>query len=326
MRSYKYKLIRILFRDETLKLKISLGVNINLSDNKDIKVELKFTREFKLKEFTNPLIFKFEMMSDSITGRSKINQLHTYFLRDNIPLVMSDNSSDNEYILEEDIQSSDDDEYRSMIYNLNNGDWSEHQTIRGDSYLWNKVTGESVWKEDSYDNNEWIEHVTEYGHSYWWNKTTDESIWENPYDLSSYDNNSHNTTEIRIEDKLLNKNVENSFIKHHDVITEKLVTHLRVMIMYSDNNKNILSFKRNIIFLIAEMMKFIDQFQICGKDKKTLVITSLQIFLDSENFSEDEYNLIVDVICPELIDILISVDKHETRLRNQSISCCPLML
>lgn len=296
MRSYKYKLIRIIFRDETLKLTISLDININLSDNKDINVELKFTREFKLKEFTNPLVFNFEMMSDSLTGRSKINQLHTYFLSDNIPPVMSDNSSENEYILEEDVRSSDDDEYRSKIYNR---DWSEHKT--------NRCNEESV--------DEWIEHVTEYGHSYWWNKKTDKSIWENPYD------NSSNKTEIRIEDKLLNKNVINGCIKHHDVITEKLVTHLRVMIMYGDKN---ISFKRNIIFIIVEMIKFIDQFQICGKDKKTLVITSLQIFLDSEHFSEDEYNLIVDVICPELIDILISVDKHETKLRNQSsISCCP---
>ena len=33
-------IIRILFRDETLKLKISLDININTLDNKDIKVEL----------------------------------------------------------------------------------------------------------------------------------------------------------------------------------------------------------------------------------------------------------------------------------------------
>jgi hypothetical protein len=91
------------------------------------------------------------------------------------------------------------------------------------------------------------------------------------------------------------------------------------MILY--DNKNI-SFKRNIVFLIVEMVKFIDKFLISGKDKKSLLIESLKICLQSEHFSDDEYNLIVDVICPELIDILISVDKRETKIRNQTISCC----
>jgi len=310
MRSYKYKLIRILFRDETLKLTISLDININLLDSKDIKLELKFTHEFKLKEFTNPLVFKFEMMSDSEKG-SKINQLHTYFLiNNNIQPIISDNSSDNEYILEDSL-SSDDDEYRSVMYNLNNSDWSEHKTIKGDSYLWNKVTGESFWKETPHDN-EWIEHITEYGHNYWWNKMTDESIWENPYDLCSA-----KVTEIKTEDKLMNKN--RTIITHPDVITEKMVTHLRLMILYDDKN---ISFRRNIVFLIVEMIKFIEKFLISGKDKKSLVIESLKICLESEHFSENEYNLIVDVICPELIDILISVDKRETKIRNQTISCC----
>jgi hypothetical protein len=313
MRSYKYKLIRILFRDETLKLTISLDININPSDNKDIKVELKFTHEFTLKEFTNPLVFSFEMMSDSEKG-SKINQLHTYFLKNSIQTTMSDDSSENEYIIE-DSTSSDDDEYRLAIDNLNNNDWSEHKTIKGDSYLWNKVTGESVWKETDgkpYDSNEWIEHVTEYGHNYWWNKITDESIWENPYDI-----NSPGLTEIKIEDKLLRTNTKN--ITHPDVITEKIVSHLRMMILYNDKD---ISFKRNIVFLIVEMIKFIDQFLISGDDKKSLLIESLKICLESENFSENEYNLIVDVVCPELIDILISIDRHETKLTKQSISCC----
>lgn len=313
MRSYKYKLIRILFKDETLKLVITLDININPLDNKDVKVELKFTHEFKLKEFTNPLVFKFEMVSDSEKG-SKINQLHAYFLINNNPPIMSDNSNDNEYILEE---SSDDDEYRSEIYNLNNSDWSEHKTIKGDSYLWNKVTGESVWKETIYDDDEWIEHVTEYGHNYWWNKMTDESIWENPYDLCSYGNNSAKVTEIKTEDKLMNKNKKS--ITHHDLITEKVVSHLRVMILYDKKN---ICFRRNIISVIVEMIKFIEQFLISGKDKKSLVIESLKICLESEHFSDNEYNLIVDVICPELIDILISVDKRETKIRNQTISCC----
>jgi len=317
MRSYKYKLIRILFRDETLKLTISLDININPIDNKDIKVELKFTHEFTLKEFTNPLVFKFEMMSDSEKG-SKINQLYTYFLTNSIPPIMSDNSSDNEYILE-DSESSDDDEYRLAMDKLNNSDWSEHKTIKGDRYLWNKVTGESVWKETNGDyENEWIEHVTEYGHNYWWNKITDESIWENPYDLSSYDsNNSPKVTEIKIEDKLLSSHTKN--ITHPDVITEKMVSHLRMMILY--DNKNI-SFRRNIVFLVSEMIKFIDQFIIPGEDKKSLLIESLKICLESEHFSDDEYNLIVDVVCPELIDILISVDRDETKLTKQSFRCC----
>ena len=78
---------------------------------------------------------------------------------------------------------------------------------------------------------------------------------------------------------------------------------------------------KNIIFIITELIKFVDHFKITGEEKKSLIISSIAIFLETENFCKEENDFIVRIICPELIDILISIDKRKIKLRNKPVNC-----
>ena len=328
MISSQYKLIHIFFRDE--KLTVSLEVKINPDNKKDVKVKLKFLYEFhQLQEFSNDnsLILIFEIVSDSLKENKICNYFCSYLLFNDhendgkemkfeiISLINRQdelNDDEHEFIIEDD-GSSDDEEYRKNL----NIKYNEEQE------------------------NQWVEHKTERGYSYWWNKVTDESRWEKPkpYDLKPYDLKSFNESSVRykiidsksdnyiidyssgvkqikIEDKLIKllKNSDNS--KHLDVIKEKLLYHLRLTI-----TMNNISPRKNIIFIITELIKFVDHFKITGKEKKSLIISSIAIFLETENFCKDENDFIVKIICPELIDILISIDKRKIKLRNKPVNC-----
>lgn len=338
MTSSQYKLIHIFFRDE--KLTITLEININPDNIKDIKVKLKFLYEFKFSENddNNSLILIFEIISDSL-NENKISNHCSYFLFDEknngkndgkemkfeiISLISEEEGKQNddeyEFVIEDD--GSDDEEYRKNV-NLNMN-----------------IT-KTIYNEEQ--ENLWIEHKTEHGHSYWWNKVTDESRWEKPsdlkpYELKSFDQQSTSSVkykitnknenkkdnivdytsevkQIKIEDKLI-KLLKNSEIKHVDVIKEKILYHLRLTI-----TMNNISPIKNIIFIITELIKFVDHFKITGEEKKSLIISSIAIFLETENFCKEENDFIVRIICPELIDILISIDKRKIKLRNKPVNC-----
>lgn len=333
MISSQYKLIHIFFRDE--KLTVSLEVKINPDNKKDVKVKLKFLYEFhRLQEFSNDntLILIFEIVSDSLKENKICNYFCSYLLFNDdendgkemkfeiISFINRQdelNDEEHEFVIEDD-GSSDDEEYRKNL----NAKYNEEQE------------------------NQWEEHKTEHGHSYWWNKVTDESRWEKPtnlkptnlkpYDLKSFNESSSakykiinsksesdndiidyssGVKQIKIEDKLI-KLLKNSEISNLDVIKEKLLYHLRLTI-----TMNNISPRKNIIFIITELIKFVDHFKITGKEKKSLIISSIAIFLETENFCKEENDFIVTIICPELIDILISIDKRKIKLRNKPVNC-----
>ena len=65
-------------------------------------------------------------------------------------------------------------------------------------------------------------------------------------------------------------------------------------------------------------MKFIDHFMIKGEDKKAIVLNTLKRVLIEQNYSDIEF--IIDVVCPELIDILVSIDKRKIKIK-EKLSC-----
>ena len=75
----------------------------------------------------------------------------------------------------------------------------------------------------------------------------------------------------------------------------------------------------NIIFIITELMKFIDNYHIKGQDKKKVIVMTIKRYLEDENYPNIDY--IVNTICPELIDILVNVDKRKITIKKR-ISCC----
>ena len=83
---------------------------------------------------------------------------------------------------------------------------------------------------------------------------------------------------------------------------------------------NNISPTKNIIFIITELMKYIDNFDLSGEDKKNIIISSVKTFLTNEKINEQDINFIVNTVCPELIDILVSVDKRNITIKKK-ISC-----
>jgi hypothetical protein len=153
------------------------------------------------------------------------------------------------------------------------------------------------------------------------------------------------------EEKTLLNLLENDtpqFSSETSVIEDKIQYHLELITSSTDNN---------IIFIITNLVKFIDNFPIEGINKKNIIISVIKKFLSHENNSKylrdnqweehqsDDgqtywWNNITDVstwtkpivqtsnidyiinnICSPLIDILISVDKRKIVLKKNS-SCC----
>ena len=123
---------------------------------------------------------------------------------------------------------------------------------------------------------------------------------------------------MNVEDKLLkllnetNENGENS-----DEISIQKRLNYQLRLSTAMNN---ISPTKNIIFIVTELMKYIDNFELKGEDKKTLIISSVKSFLTSEKVDDPTIKFIVNTVCPELIDILISVDKRNITIRKK-IAC-----
>lgn len=98
-------------------------------------------------------------------------------------------------------------------------------------------------------------------------------------------------------------------------IEEKLYYHLQLML--SMDHINIIN---NIIFIVTELMKFIDNYNIKGIDKKQIILNILNKTLVELNASEQDIKLLLDTLVPELIDILISIDKRRIIIKKK-LSC-----
>ena len=147
-----------------------------------------------------------------------------------------------------------------------------------------------------------------------------------------------------VENKLLNllENDTQFYSSERSDIENKIQYHLKLIT--SETN--------NIIFIITKLVKFIDNFAIEGKIKKSIIISTIKNFLSDENNNQWEehqtedgrtywwnkitddstwsnpnisqnsnIDYIINTICPSLIDILISVDKRKIVLRKKP-SCC----
>jgi len=112
--------------------------------------------------------------------------------------------------------------------------------------------------------------------------------------------------------KNLRKDLENIKDPDSHVIDKALsiqlsmLEHLRLII--SDNPEMIYT---NIIHIITELMKYVETINTEDLDKKTLIIKSIKTFLEYQKMNSPETDLILDTVCPELIDVLLLVDKRK---------------
>jgi hypothetical protein len=95
-------------------------------------------------------------------------------------------------------------------------------------------------------------------------------------------------------------------------IEDELYEQLKLLI--TDDKNMIIT---NLIYIITQLMKFVENFNMDGMDKKTLIIETIKKFLKYENMNSEEIDIILDKVCPELIDILLLVDKRKIIIRKK---------
>jgi hypothetical protein len=164
------------------------------------------------------------------------------------------------------------------------------------------------------------------------NNSNEENLIKKKYKINCKSNHKiANKTKEKIEKDILSLTQQNNSSSNNDYpmmrlsisegleknsFEEKLYHHLKLI---SDENKE--NIKNNIIFYLTEMMKFIDNFDLTGEEKKKKILLALQQYLfDSDVDKEFEY--ILKVVCPELIDILISVDTGKIKIAKKLCSSC----
>ena len=110
------------------------------------------------------------------------------------------------------------------------------------------------------------------------------------------------------------KDMNDKDLNEFITIENKIYNHLKIILSSKSINAN------NIIYIVTELMKFIEIFKIKGVDKKTIILATLRKFLTDEKYTDEQIDFIIDIICKELIDILISIDKRKITIR-KNFSC-----
>ena len=138
-------------------------------------------------------------------------------------------------------------------------------------------------------------------------------------ETESFDINTGKPKKINIEDKLLKLLSEdsNTLADESNQISIQKKLNYQLRLTTAMNN---ISPTKNIIFIVTELMKYIDNFDLKGGDKKQLIISSIKSFLVSEKVKQGTIDFIVNTVCPELIDILVSVDKRNITIQKK-VSC-----
>ena len=116
------------------------------------------------------------------------------------------------------------------------------------------------------------------------------------------------------EEEKNKKDMNDKDLNEFITIENKIYNHLKIILYSKSINAN------NIIYIVTELMKFIEIFRIKGVDKKTIILATLRKFLTDEKYSAEQIDFIINIICKELIDILISIDKRKITIR-KNFSC-----
>jgi hypothetical protein len=129
-----------------------------------------------------------------------------------------------------------------------------------------------------------------------------------------------NKKKINIESKLITLLNDNSIVptqleivnNDNEDIEDKVYYHLKLISTDTD-------IKKNITFIITQLVKFVDNFTLPGFRKKELVISSIRKALHDQKVDKETIDYMINNLCPEMIDMLISVDKRKTSIKKKTI-------
>ena len=163
------------------------------------------------------------------------------------------------------------------------------------------IEEEEVYKKQHFNSKEIISYL----------KTELDDIESDTKELE--DNNIENEKLQKIKDKYKVDIPDNTSITEDCLnIENEIYTHIKDIV--SENPGMIYT---NLIYIITELMKFIENFNTEGADKKQIIIQSIKKFLIDQNMNSEETDMILDTVCPELIDILLLVDKRKIIIRKK---------
>ena len=137
--------------------------------------------------------------------------------------------------------------------------------------------------------------------------------------LNAFNNDTNLNKDIIKEE--VEEIIDNSIENDYKEIVDKLVHHIKILLNdFKINNKNIL-------YILVELMKFIDNFNIENLDKKKLIIYCLKKFI-SENTdyveNKSEIKTLINSFIDDLIDISISIATKKIKLKRKNSIFFPI--
>jgi hypothetical protein len=110
-------------------------------------------------------------------------------------------------------------------------------------------------------------------------------------------------------EELFDPSLENEYGE----IINKILSHINVFL--SDKKIN----TGNVMYVIIEMMKFIENYYIKNGDKKEIVIYCIKKFMNLNDDQVDDFEdiiLLINKFVGDIIDIAISIDSKKTKIKN----------
>jgi hypothetical protein len=95
-------------------------------------------------------------------------------------------------------------------------------------------------------------------------------------------------------------------------IQNNILGHLKLII--SDKPDMIYT---NLIYIITDLMKYVETINTEDFDKKKLIIETIREFLKAQNMLTPETETFLETICPELIEVLLLVDKGKISIKKK---------
>lgn len=139
------------------------------------------------------------------------------------------------------------------------------------------------------------------------------------FNLNEHLNLNESETESEGEDKKLTY-VEDNYIPNKD-IENKLLYHLIVLLQDQKLNKD------TLMYIIVELMKYINNFNIKGKEKKSYILYILRNFIDTNEDdieNKEDMKSFLTIFSNDFIDIISAISDKKIRIKLKTSCFFPL--
>ncbi len=103
-------------------------------------------------------------------------------------------------------------------------------------------------------------------------------------------------------------------------IVKEIYFHLKLL---SSRNQEIL--KERFVYIIAELLKIIDVYNISNLQKKRIIIYAVQLLLKNEHMCDTMLISTIDLVLGDIIDVMVLIDKRKIKIK-QKMKCLPFFL